>query len=86
MANLPGPWLIVIGVDIQDRDADAKAFIEKFKLSFPNGPDLQGKLSIGYGVYGVPETFFIGKDGTIHYKHVGALDERILKAKVEEML
>ncbi|MBZ0170037.1 membrane protein [Candidatus Methylomirabilis lanthanidiphila] len=78
--------LMVIGVDIQDRDADAKAFIDRFKLSFPSGPDLQGKISIDYGVYGVPETFFIGKDGTIHYKHVGAVDEKVLKAKIEEML
>ncbi len=78
--------VVFIGVDIQDRDADGKAFIDRFTLSFPNGPDLQGKVSIDYGVYGVPETFFIGKDGTIHYKHVGALDEQVLKAKIEEML
>ena len=78
--------VMVIGVDIQDREADAKAFIERFKLSFPNGPDLQGKITIDYGVYGVPETFFIGKDGKIHYKHVGALDRKVLRAKIEEML
>ncbi|MCZ7626920.1 MAG: hypothetical protein C3F12_09560 [Candidatus Methylomirabilota bacterium] len=78
--------VVVIGVDIQDRDADAKVFIDRFKLSFPNGPDVQGKVSIDYGVYGVPETFFINRDGTIHYKHVGALDAKILKAKIEEML
>ena len=92
-AHLEAAWqtyrdrgVMIIGVDIQDRDADAKAFIERFKLSFPNGPDLQGKISIGYGVYGVPETFFIGRDGTIHYKHVGALDAGVLKTRVEEML
>jgi cytochrome c biogenesis protein CcmG/thiol:disulfide interchange protein DsbE len=78
--------VMVLGVDIQDREKEAKAFIERFKLSFPNGPDPQGKLSIDYGVYGVPETFFIGKDGTIHYKHVGALSEKVLRAKIEEML
>ena len=78
--------VMVLGVDIQDRDADGKAFIERFKLSFPNGPDPQGKLSIDYGVYGVPETFFIGKDSKIHYKHVGALTQQVLRAKIEEML
>lgn len=78
--------VMVIGVDIQDREADGKAFIERFKISFPNGPDLQGKISIDYGVYGVPETFFISRDGTIHYKHVGALDMKVLHAKIEEML
>lgn len=78
--------VVVAGVDIQDREADGRAFIERFKLSFPNGPDVQGKISIDYGVYGVPETFFISKDGTIHYKHVGALDMKVLQAKIEEML
>ncbi len=77
--------LMVIGVDIQDREADARQFIERFKLSFPNGPDPQGKVSINYGVYGVPETFFIDRQGKIHYKHVGALDQKVLKVKIEEM-
>ena len=78
--------VMVIGVDIQDREADARKFIDRFKISFPNGPDPQGKVSIDYGVYGVPETFFIDRQGTIHYKHVGALDHKVLKAKIEEML
>ncbi|MGH7409520.1 MAG: TlpA family protein disulfide reductase [Candidatus Methylomirabilis sp.] len=78
--------VMVLGVDIQDRDAEAKAFIERFKLTFPNGPDPQGKISIDYGVYGVPETFFIDRGGKIHYKHVGALDKKVLQAKIEEML
>jgi cytochrome c biogenesis protein CcmG/thiol:disulfide interchange protein DsbE len=77
---------MVIGVDIQDREADAKAFIERFKLSFPNGPDPQGRMSIDYGVYGVPETFFITREGTIHYKHVGAVTTQVLQGKIEEML
>jgi cytochrome c biogenesis protein CcmG/thiol:disulfide interchange protein DsbE len=78
--------VMVIGVDIQDREADAKAFIERFKLSFPNGPDPQGRISIDYGVYGVPETFFINREGKIHYKHVGALTKQMLQGKIEEML
>lgn len=78
--------VMVVGVDIQDRDADAKAFIEQFKLTFPNGRDPQGKISIDYGVYGVPETFFIDRSGMIHYKHVGALNEKVLREKIEEML
>jgi cytochrome c biogenesis protein CcmG/thiol:disulfide interchange protein DsbE len=78
--------VMVIGVDIQDREADAKAFIERFKLSFPNGQDPQGRISIDYGVYGVPETFFINREGKIHYKHVGALTKQMLQGKIEEML
>ncbi|MFQ5840163.1 MAG: TlpA family protein disulfide reductase, partial [Candidatus Methylomirabilales bacterium] len=49
----------VVGINIQDTEAKARAFIEQFRLTFPNGPDPQGKISIDYGVYGVPETFFI---------------------------
>jgi cytochrome c biogenesis protein CcmG/thiol:disulfide interchange protein DsbE len=78
--------VLVLGVDIQDREADARAFVARFGLSFPNGPDVGGKISIDYGVYGVPETFFIDRTGAIRSKHVGALTPAVLRARIEELL
>lgn len=77
--------VVVLGVDIQDREADGKAFLQRFGLTFPNGLD-PGTIAIDYGVYGVPETFFIDKRGQIRYKHVGALTQALLRAKIEELL
>ena len=76
----------VIGVDIQDpREAGTK-FVRDFSLSFPNLHDPAGTVSVEYGVYGVPETFFIDRAGRIRAKHVGALTEAVLRSHVERLL
>ena len=62
----------------------ARAFLREFGVSYPNGMDPGSRIAIDYGVYGIPETFFIDRQGRITYKHVGALDERTLAAKIEE--
>ena len=76
----------VVGVDIQDKPEAGAKFIEDFKLTFPNAPDPAGRVSVAYGVYGVPETFFIDRQGRIRAKHVGALTDQILREQVERLL
>jgi cytochrome c biogenesis protein CcmG/thiol:disulfide interchange protein DsbE len=78
--------VVVVGVDMQDTAEAAQAFIRRFGLTFANAPDPQGKVAIEYGVYGVPETFFVARDGTIHAKHVGAVTEAVVRAKLEPLL
>ncbi len=78
--------LVVIGVDIQDRDEAARTFVREFGLSFPNGRDTAGKVSVDYGVYGVPETFFIDRQGRIRAKHVGAVTDEAFRTNVEKLL
>ncbi len=72
-----------IGIDIQDKEDDAKAFLKEFNVSYPNGRD-PGKIAIDYGVWGVPETFFIDARGRITYKHVGTPDTATVMAKLQE--
>jgi hypothetical protein len=62
------------------------AFIETFGLTFPNGPDPGGRIAIEYGVYGIPETFVIGRDGRIAYKHVGVIAPPTLEARIQGAL
>ena len=78
--------LMMVGVDIQDKEASAREFLQRFKFTFPNGPDPGSKVSIDYGVYGVPETFFIDRQGKIAYKHVGALSPELVEAQVQALL
>ncbi|HLE45281.1 MAG TPA: TlpA disulfide reductase family protein [Methylomirabilota bacterium] len=78
--------LVVIGIDIQDTEAAGRRFIQQFGLTFPNAPDPKGKVSIDYGVYGVPETFLIDRRGLIRDKKVGAVTEPYIKEKVEALL
>ena len=78
--------VVVLGVDIQDRAEAAKKFIADFSLTFPNALDAAGRVSVDYGVYGVPETFFIDRRGRIRAKHVGAVTDEAFRHQVERLL
>jgi cytochrome c biogenesis protein CcmG/thiol:disulfide interchange protein DsbE len=78
--------VVILGVDIQDKTDAAKKFIADFNLTFPNGMDTTGKVSVDYGVYGVPETFFIDREGRIRGKHVGAVTDEIFRREVDRLL
>jgi len=73
--------VVFIGVNIQDTEPKAREFLRRFNHTFPNGPDPRGLISVDYGVYGVPETFFIDRKGMIRAKHVGAVTEPLLRQK-----
>ena len=76
----------VVGVAIQDQPDAARKFIADFSLSFPNAPDPDGKVSVEYGVYGVPETFFIDRAGRIRLKQTGAVSDDLFRGEVETLL
>jgi cytochrome c biogenesis protein CcmG/thiol:disulfide interchange protein DsbE len=78
--------VVVLGVDIQDKPEAGKRFIDQFSLTFPNALDPSGKVSIDYGVYGVPETFFIDARGNIRAKHVGAVTDAVFQREVDRLL
>ncbi len=78
--------VVFVGVNIQDKEPDARAFLEEFGITYPNGVDHGSRIAIDYGVYGIPETFFIDREGRITYKHIGALGLRLIAAKVDEAI
>ena len=76
----------VVGVDVQDKEEAAREFLARFDHSFPNAPDPRGRVSVDYGVYGVPETFFIDRRGRVRFKHVGALTDEIARRHLDVLL
>lgn len=76
--------IVFLGIDIQDTEEAALAYLKEFNVTYPNGRDASGKIAIDYGVWGIPETFFIDPEGRITYKHVGTLGPVIITAKLEE--
>ena len=78
--------VVVVGVDMQDTAEAAQEFIRRFRLTFPNAPDHGGKVAVEYGVYGVPETFFVDRAGTIRAKHVGAVTDDVIRGTLEPLL
>jgi cytochrome c biogenesis protein CcmG/thiol:disulfide interchange protein DsbE len=79
-----GSDVVFVGINIQDADKDARAFLKEFRTTYPNGHDASGKIAVDYGVWGIPEAFFIDRDGRITYKHVGALEPTLIMAKLDE--
>lgn len=78
--------VVFLGVNIQDREARAREFLEEFGITYPNGRDTGNRIAIDYGVYGLPETFLISSDGLITYKHIGVIEADLLAMKMEEAL
>ena len=78
--------VMVVGVNIQDKEEAAREFLARFEHSFPNAPDPKGRVSVNYGVYGVPETFFIDRKGRVRFKHVGALTDDIARRHLDVLL
>jgi cytochrome c biogenesis protein CcmG, thiol:disulfide interchange protein DsbE len=83
-----GDEVLVIGIQTQDRDqrAAGRAFIDQFGLSFPNLIDNDSRVSIAYGLFGVPETFFVRADGTVAHKHAGPVSEAMMVEQIEALL
>ncbi len=77
----------VVGLDYKDEPADAKRWLQQFGDPYTlSVVDLDGRVGIDWGVYGVPETFVIGKDGLIKYKHIGPINEQSLQDEVLPMI
>ncbi len=80
----------LVGLNYKDEPENARRFLGALGNPYGAvGTDRNGRASIEWGVYGVPETFLIGPDGTILAKHIGPLDEgsaRRLLAQAEAAL
>ncbi len=74
LAKLSGDFRLV-GLNYKDDAENARRFLGRFGNPYAAvGVDATGRTAIDWGVYGVPETFVIGKDGRIAYKYIGPLD------------
>ncbi len=68
------PAIRVVGINQRDNPDNARRFLGALGNPYSAvGVDPNGRASIDWGVYGVPETFIVGPDGTIRHKHIGPL-------------
>lgn len=67
----------IAGLNYKDAPENARRFLGSLGNPYSAiGVDDSGRTAIDWGVYGVPETFLVGKDGKIAFKHVGPLSEQ----------
>ena len=71
----------LVGINYKDAPDNARRFLNRYGNPFAaTGRDESGRASIDWGVYGVPETYLVGRDGRIAYKLVGPISPQNLKA------
>jgi cytochrome c biogenesis protein CcmG/thiol:disulfide interchange protein DsbE len=85
------PRIRVVGINYKDQADNARRFLGRYGNPFAaSGADAKGRAAIEWGVYGVPETFIIGRDGRIAYKLVGPITpdnlDGVVKPEIEKAL
>jgi cytochrome c biogenesis protein CcmG/thiol:disulfide interchange protein DsbE len=65
---------------------DALNYIREFDITYPNGPDPTGEITIDYGVSGLPVTFFVSRKGEVVRRWVGAIEKSVLLSSIEEIM
>ena len=83
--------LQIVGINYKDAADNARRFLGRYGNPFGIvGVDVNGRASIEWGVYGVPETFIVGREGTIVYKLVGPVTadniNTVLRTEIEKAL
>jgi len=75
--------LTVVGINYKDKNDNALRFLGELGNPYAAiGIDPNGKAAIDWGVYGIPESYLVGPDGTILYKRVGPFDERSINSEL----
>jgi len=85
------PRVRILGINYKDSAENARRFLARYGNPYVgNGADSNGRASIEWGVYGVPETFVVGRDSRIAYKLIGPIEpvnlEKVLKPEIEKAL
>jgi len=71
LAYQPEGDVVLLGVDYVDTEPEARGYLEKFGITYPNGADLGTRISQAFRIKGVPETYFVDRNGVIQYIQVG---------------
>lgn len=75
-----------VGVAVWDNVGDAEIFLRQEGQTYPAGSDAKGVIAVDYGGRGIPEKFFIDRDGILVKKLVGPLTETVLRDAIDELL
>ena len=78
--------VIILGINVQDGEKEAQRYISEFGVTFFNALDLDGHITVDYGVTGLPVTFFINEEGFVIGRWVGSISERKLDSWVSDLL
>lgn len=74
-----------LGIIVQDTEAQARAYLKEFGVTYQNGWDVNEQSAQAYKITGVPETYFIDSQGNLRAKWIGAINEENLQKLVNQL-
>lgn len=78
--------MVFVGVNIWDKEPEARRFVKEKGIPYLVGRDGNETISTAYDIQGTPTTYFIGKDGKIRAVHEGAMSEESLIQQIKVLL
>ena len=78
--------IVFIGIDYQDQQQAAEQFLQKYHVTYLNGPDSSGSISVDFSVSNVPATIFIDRSGVVVRQHLGPVDAKTLEDEIQQLL
>ena len=78
--------VVILGINVQDGEKEAERYISEFGVTFSNALDLDGRITVDYGVTGLPVTFFIDNDSVVTGRWVGSISEDRLDNWVSNLI
>jgi len=78
--------VIFLGVAIDDTEEKMKDFMARYEVTFPVGLDKTSTIQKSFGLYGIPTTYFIDRQGVINYSHSGSVTEELMQHELDKLL
>jgi DsbE subfamily thiol:disulfide oxidoreductase len=78
--------VVFLGVAVDDTEEKMKDFMAKYEVDFPVGLDKTAEVQKSFGLYGIPTTYFVDRQGMINYFHSGVVTEELLQHELDKLL
>jgi cytochrome c biogenesis protein CcmG/thiol:disulfide interchange protein DsbE len=78
--------VVFLGVAYVDVEPKSLDYLQEYNITYPNAPDLRSSVSDKYDITGVPETFFIDREGNVVHIQLGPVSETMLTGLIDQML
>lgn len=78
--------VVFLGIAVDDTEEKMKDFIATYHVTFQVGIDKTAAIQKSYGLYGIPTTYFIDKQGIINYSHSGSVTKELLQNELDKLL
>src|SRR4030066_653696 len=78
--------VVFLGIAVDDTEEKMNDFIKRYNVTFPVGLDKTAEIQKSFGLYGIPTTYFIDKQGGINYFHSGVVTEGLLRHELDKLV